>query len=66
MQHFPLSTAINNLPSYRNFIYTGGSEDMSNESLPNALFQQNMSDSADLFFRRDFNWEYFSNELEFE
>lgn len=39
---------------------------MSNESLPNALFQQNMSDSADLFFRRDFNWEYFSNELEFE
>lgn len=67
MQQFPLPTPATNLPSYNSFLYTGGLENnITNDGSSNTLYQTKTSDHADAFFRSDFNWEYFSNELEFE
>ncbi len=67
MQHFPLSSTINNPPLYNNFNYTASSdENRFIEVSPNTSYQTDRSGSTNLFVRCDFNWEYFSNELEFE
>ena len=64
MQHIPLTSVVNNLPLYKNFTYTN-SEDTIENSL-DGFYHEASSDSADSFFRYNFIWERFSNELEFE
>jgi len=55
------------MPSCANFIYSIGLEDKKNNAVsPSTSYHTNISDSANSFFIRDFNWEYFCNELEFE
>lgn len=65
MQHIPLTSVVNNLPLYKSFTYTTNSEDSFENSL-DGRYQESFSDSADSFFRYNFIWERFSNELEFE
>lgn len=67
MQHNQLPSTNNNMPSCANFIYSIGLEDKKNNAVsPSTSYHTNISDSANSFFIRDFNWEYFCNELEFE
>jgi len=65
MQQVPLSIPVHNL-SYNNFIFSANSEDKAlSEASPNTSYPD-ITNSAETFFMRHFNWEYFSNELEFE
>jgi len=58
---------LSNLPGYRNFVYTVALDEYKdNISLPITSYHSDVSESANSFFARDFSWEYFSNELEFE
>ena len=65
MQHIPLTSVVNNLPLYKNFTYTTNPEDTFENSL-DGLYQESVSDFADSFFRYNFIWDRFNNELEFE
>ncbi len=67
MQQNQLPLTNNNLPLYTNFLYSIGLEERKNDIIsPNTSYHTDISDSANSFFERVFNWEYFSNELEFE
>lgn len=67
MQQIPLPQPIENAPAYNNFVYSIVSEDDKiSENSPNPSYRTNISDLANSFFKSDFSWEYFSNELEFE
>ena len=67
MEHNNIPQFSNNFPGYRNFNYSATLEEsMDNNSSKNASFRPDLSESASLFFSRDYSWEYFSNELEFE
>ena len=67
MEHNNIPQVNNNLPVYKNFIYSvKQDESTDNNSLKSMAHHTDISESANSFFRRDFNWEYFSNELEYE
>ncbi len=67
MQQIPLPQQNENVPPYKNFLCSSGIDDNKiSEISPNSIYHTNISDSANSFLRCDFNWEYFSNELEFE
>ncbi|MEJ7677249.1 MAG: hypothetical protein WKG06_05125 [Segetibacter sp.] len=67
MQQIFLPQPTDNAPGYKRFLYSEGREDDKISDIsPNTSYRTNISDSANSFFSRDFNWEYFSNELEFE
>lgn len=56
-----------NFPSNANFTYSINFEECKNDiAFPNTSYHTDISESANNFFARDFSWEYFCNELEFE
>jgi hypothetical protein len=55
------------LLSCANFNYSVSLEKYKNDvSLPNTAYRIDPSEDASTFFARDYSWEYFCNELEFE
>lgn len=65
MQHISLPQPGDNAPAYKNLHYPAGDDKIS-EISPNTSFHPNISEQTNPFLRQDLNWEYFSNELEFE
>lgn len=67
MQPISLSLPNEQLPLYKDFLPSITEENKSKyPPLQKTSYQLNLSNSANSFFKQDFSWEYFSNELEFE
>jgi len=66
MQQNNLPLLNNNSPTHKNFLSQVNLDNKVNCISPDTSYHANISDSANSFFKSDFNWEYFSNELEFE
>lgn len=67
MLQFTSNIACDNASIHNNFVYSlllGDKE--KTRVTPNTSYHTTASEQANSFFRRDYNWEYFSNELEFE
>lgn len=67
MQQISLPQPNDNVQEYKNLLYSVSSADGKiSEISTNTPFHPNISDQTNPFLKQDFNWEYFSNELEFE
>lgn len=67
MQQISLPQPGDNVPAYKNLHYSAGpADDKITEISTNTSYHPNISEQVNPFLKQDFNWEYFSNELEFE
>lgn len=71
MPQFTLSVPAEKLPLFNNIFQTLGLKDKNYQGrLSKSVYQTNISGSvtntSNSFFRKNFDWEYFRNELEFE
>ena len=67
MQHNSSPFAISNLSPHTNYPFSVSSDDKRKDILsPKSYSFTDLQKASNSFFVRDFNWEYFSNELEFE
>ena len=64
MEHADVSLSNEQSPSYKEFLHTLIEENK--EIQDDSSYELDISNSANLFFKQVFSWDYFSNELEFE
>lgn len=67
MQQITSTLPTEQLPLYTDYLHSQSQENKRiQDPLQVTSYQLNISDTSNSFFKQDFSWEYFSNELEFE